>query len=82
MHDRELLAIVIACKRWRPYLDGRKTRVVTDHKPLVHVFTQPELNKRQIRWLDKLSDTPIEIVYRPGAQASVPDALSRLPSTS
>lgn len=78
--DRELLAIVTACKHWRPYLDGRKTVVITDHKPLVALFTQPDLNKRQVRWLEALSDTPIEIQYRPGQDAVVPDALSRLPT--
>ena len=33
-HERELLAIVVAIKKWRPYLDGKRTRVVTDHSPL------------------------------------------------
>ena len=32
--DCKLLAIVLACKRWYPYLDGKKTVVLTDHKPL------------------------------------------------
>ena len=51
--------------------------VITDHKPLTHLFTQPELNKRQVRWLESLTDTPINIVYRPGKSAVVPDCLSR-----
>ena len=42
----ELLAIVLACKRWRPYLDGKKTIVLTDHKPLIGLHTAPDLNKR------------------------------------
>ena len=44
--DRELLAIVAACKRWRPYLDGKRNVVLTDHKPLVSIYTQTELSKR------------------------------------
>ena len=44
--DRELLAIVLACKRWRPYLDGKKTVVLIDHKPLIGIHTAPNLNKR------------------------------------
>ena len=44
--DRELLAIVLACKRWRPYLDGKKTVVLKDHKPLVGLHTVPDLNKK------------------------------------
>ena len=44
--DCELLAIVLACKRWHPYLDGKKTVVLTDHKPLIGLYTAPNLNKR------------------------------------
>ena len=44
--DCELLAIVLACKRWHPYLDGKKTIVLTDHKPLIGIHTAPNLNKR------------------------------------
>ena len=50
--------------------------MLTDHEPLEHVFTQRDLNKQQCRWVEKLADTSIEIVYRPGKEATVPDALS------
>ena len=46
VHDRELLSIVTCCKAWRPYLDGQRTTVITDHKPLTYLATQPNLNKR------------------------------------
>ena len=39
--DHDLLAIVLACKRWRPYLDGKKTIVLIDHKPLIGIHTAP-----------------------------------------
>ena len=42
----ELLAIVLACKRWHPYLDCKKTVVLTDHKPFIGIHTAPDLNKR------------------------------------
>ena len=44
--DHELLAIVLACKRWHFYLDGKKTVVLIDHKPLIGIHTAPNLNKR------------------------------------
>ena len=44
--DGELLAIVLVCKRWSPYLDGKKTVVLIDHKPLIRIHTAPNLNKR------------------------------------
>lgn len=33
-HDRELLAVVNSVQKWRPYLAGKTTLVITDHKPL------------------------------------------------
>ena len=45
MTDHELLAIFFACQRWHCYLHGAESTVVyTDHKALVHLFTQPLLN--------------------------------------
>lgn len=79
-HEREMLAIVLACKRWRPYLDGKVTRVVTDHRSLQHLPTQPLLSPRQVRWMEYLANFHLRIEYRPGKAAVVPDALSRLGS--
>lgn len=78
VHEREMLAIVLAVLRWRHYLDGKKTLVLTDHAPLVHLFTQPNLSKRQVRWMEKLSEYHLDIRYRAGPEAVVPDALSRI----
>ena len=44
--DCELLAIVLACRRYHPYLDGKNTVVLTDHKPLIGIHTAPNMNKR------------------------------------
>ena len=44
--DHKLLAIVLACKRWCPYLNSKKTVVLTDHKPLIGLHTAPDLNQR------------------------------------
>ncbi|GJS51104.1 putative reverse transcriptase domain-containing protein [Tanacetum coccineum] len=55
-HDLELGAVVFALKMWRHYLYGTKCVVFTDHKSLQHILDQKELNIRQRRWLDLLSD--------------------------
>ena len=44
--DCELLAIVLACKRCCPQLDGKKTVVLTDHKPLIGIHIVSDLNRR------------------------------------
>ncbi|GJX78306.1 putative reverse transcriptase domain-containing protein [Tanacetum coccineum] len=65
-HDLELGAVVFALKMWRHYLYGTKCVVFTDHKSLQHILDQKELNVRQRRWLELLSDYDCEIRYHPG----------------
>ncbi|GJR01588.1 putative reverse transcriptase domain-containing protein [Tanacetum coccineum] len=65
-HDLELGAVVFALKIWRHYLYGTKCTVFTDHKSLQHILDQKELNMRQRRWLELLSDYDCEIRYHPG----------------
>ncbi|GJS66782.1 putative reverse transcriptase domain-containing protein [Tanacetum coccineum] len=55
-HDLELGVVVFALKMWRHYLYGTKCVVFTDHKSLQHILDQKELNMRQRRWLEMLSD--------------------------
>ncbi|GJS43046.1 putative reverse transcriptase domain-containing protein [Tanacetum coccineum] len=76
-HDLELGAVVFALKMWRHYLYGTKCVVFTDHKSLQHILDQKELNMRQRRWLELLSDYDCEIRYHPGKANVVADALSR-----
>nr|GEU49269.1 putative reverse transcriptase domain-containing protein [Tanacetum cinerariifolium] len=52
-HDLELGAVVFALKMRRHYLYGTR---FTDHKSLQRILDQKELNMRQRRWLELLSD--------------------------
>ncbi|GJW84376.1 reverse transcriptase domain-containing protein [Tanacetum coccineum] len=76
-HDLELGAVVFALKMWRHYLYGTKCVMFSDHKSLQHILDQKELNMRQHRWLEFLSDYECEIRYHPGKANVVADALSR-----
>nr|CAH67149.1 OSIGBa0122F23.6 [Oryza sativa] len=76
-HDLELAAVVHALKIWRHYLFGNRTEVYMDHKSLKYIFTQPDLNMRQRRWLELIKDYDLEIHYHPGKVNVVADALSR-----
>ncbi|GJY50830.1 putative reverse transcriptase domain-containing protein [Tanacetum coccineum] len=62
-HDLELGSVVFALKKWRHYLYGTRCTVFTDHKSLQHILDQKELNMRQRRWLELLSDYDCDIRY-------------------
>ncbi|GJX80734.1 BTB/POZ domain-containing protein-like protein isoform X1 [Tanacetum coccineum] len=75
--DLELGEVVFALKIWSHYLYGTKCTVFTDHKILQHILDQKELNMRQRRWLELISDYDCKILYHPGKANVVADALSR-----
>jgi hypothetical protein len=75
-HDLELAAVVHALRTWRYYLLGNMTHIFTDHKSLKYLFTQPDLNMRQRRWLELIKNYDLEIHYHPGKTNVVVDALS------
>ena len=79
VHDKELLAIVMAVKHWRCYLEGspHPTKVLTDHKGLQWLSSKAELTGRQARWVELLSDVEYVVSYIPGPQNAAADALSR-----
>jgi hypothetical protein len=77
MHDLELTGVVHALKVWRHYLLGNICNIYTDHKSLEYIFTQPELNMDQRRWLELIKDYNLQVHYPPGKANMVVDALSR-----
>jgi hypothetical protein len=66
-----------ALKIWRHYIIGKRCEVYLDHKSLKYIFTQPDLNLRQQRWLELIKDYNLGINYHPGKANVVADALSR-----
>ncbi|CAI7752099.1 unnamed protein product, partial [Closterium sp. NIES-53] len=76
IHDKEALAIVVAFKAWRCYLEGAKTTVYTDHCSLKYLKSQPTLSRRQVRWVDFLeTHFHYDIIYKAGLHNKA-DALS------
>jgi hypothetical protein len=76
-HDLELVVVVHGLKIWRHYIIGKRCEVYSDHKSLKYIFTHPDLNLRQRRWLELIKDYDLEINYHPGKANVVADALSR-----
>ncbi|KAJ9525182.1 hypothetical protein QJQ45_020705, partial [Haematococcus lacustris] len=78
--EQELLGIIRAVREWRCYLDGAvDVTILTDHNPLIYLQTQPNLSRRQVRWMEELSRYKYEIKYIPGA-TNVADPISRNPA--
>jgi hypothetical protein len=58
---------------------GRSFELKTDHEILNHLFTQRDLNARQRRWSEFMSEYDFGISYIKGKENVVMDALSRRP---
>ena len=78
--DRELLAVYLAIKHFRYFLEGRVFHVITDHKPLTHALSgrTDRYTPRQSRHLDFISQFTTDLRYIRGTDNSVADALSRM----
>ena len=76
--EKELAAIVWGIKHFRPYLYGRRFKVVSDHKPVTWIMNVKDPGSRLLRWCIQLEEYDYEIVYKPGVQNSNADALSRI----
>jgi len=78
VHDKEMFAIIHALRKWRAFLLGKHFKCYTDHRSLVYFKTQNNLNQRQLRWQEQVADYDMEILYKPGKENVVADALSRI----
>lgn len=77
--EKELLAVVFGMERFNQYTYGRKVLVESDHKPLEIIHKKPLISapKRLQRMFLRLQKYEIEIMYKPGKEMYVADALSR-----
>ena len=79
--DRELLAIYLAIRHFRHFVEGREFFVLTDHKPLTFALSthSDKYTPRQTRHLDFISQFTADIRHMSGGANPVADALSRAP---
>jgi hypothetical protein len=82
VYDKEMLAIIHAVTKWRPYLIGRHFQIRTDHRSLKHILEQRISSIEQHKWVTKLLGYDFEIIYKKGTENLVADALSRIPEHS
>ncbi|EGT56971.1 hypothetical protein CAEBREN_28621 [Caenorhabditis brenneri] len=77
--ESEALAITWGLQHFRPYIFGKKVKVVTDHQPLKSLLHRKdkEMSGRLLRHQAIIQMYDVEIVYRPGKLNPLADALSR-----
>ena len=73
---KESFAIVYAINRLRAYVQGAKSSVYTDHRPLTSLFTKQIKNTKLICWQVFLAEFDVDITYIQGTKNNVPDVLS------
>ena len=76
-YEKEMLALVLAVQKWRPYLLGRTFIVRTDHRSLKFLWEQRITTYAQQKWLSKLMGYDFQVEYRKGVENVVANALSR-----
>jgi len=78
--DRELLGVLLSVRKFRYYILGRRTLILTNHCPLRHIDAiRNSSNARLCRWALQLSGYDQEIKYNPGKSHLAEDCLSRRP---
>ena len=77
-HEIEMFAGIETMLRHVDILQGVRFKWLTDHKGLIYLLNQKNLSGRQARWLEKISSFTFEVVYIPGSENVVADALSRI----
>jgi len=81
IYDKELLAVVRAFEEWYSECAGISVedsiRVISDYKNLEHFMIIKQLNRRQARWVEFLSEFNFRIIYRSGVQGAKSDSFIR-----
>ena len=83
--EKEALAFTGACERFSDYLLGMEFHIHTDHKPLIPLFDDKNLDELPIRvqrFRLRMMRYKFTISHVPGTSLQVADALSRAPCSN
>lgn len=80
--EKELLAIVWAVKKFRPYLFNKTFKIYTDHRPLIYLFGMVNPSSRLIKFRLLLEEYDFSVHFIKGKDNVAADALSRITITS
>lgn len=78
--QRECLGVLFCTEKFRPYIEGTRFTVITDHHSLLWLNNLKNPTGKLARWAVRLRQHTFDLVHRKGSSNVVPDALSRIPS--
>ena len=76
--EQECLAVLFGIEKFRPYVEGSKFRILTDHHSLLWLRTLKNPTGRLCRWAISLAQYDFTIEHRKGSLNVVADAASRI----
>ena len=76
--EKEMLAVVFACEKFRQYILGSHVIIHTDHAAIKYLMSKKEAKPRLIRWVMLLQEFDLEIKDKKGCDNVIADHLSRV----
>ena len=76
--EKEMLAIVFSCEKFRPYILGSHVIIHTDHAAIKYLMAKKEAKPRLIKWVLLLQEFDLEIKDKKCCDNGIADHLSRV----